>query len=627
MRCDLCRENHEPTQPCRTALASNGNAPPVGDDTIVGRKLGSFRLLERIGVGGMGSVYLAEHVVIGSRVAVKILHPSLSCDHSILQRFHAEARAVNLIGHENILRIFDLCREGDLHYLIMEYLEGRPLSRFANGPLEAERAIPILAQVCDALAAAHDHGVVHRDLKPDNVFLIEPRGRPPFVKLLDFGVAKLLQDAQAITAVGLVVGTPAYMAPEQFEGTSIDGRADVYALGVLSYWLSTGQMPFRGDKVSQLMRAHLVTPPPPPVALRPEIQKRWSEITVRAMAKRPEDRYQDARMMKADLLAVLDTPAPQVLPAALRPATPRPQRLPMNVEILRADGGVLRKAAGMELSKDGVFLGGSDLTPPVFSSLWLRIHGPKGGSVKLECEVVRHVSAAQAQAWGMSEGVGVQFVHATEAQKRALTALLKGEPVPELPDPRQAADVGGPDPEVVLAPLRKRAAAAGTDPYGLLDVSADADASSIRGRAKELRKQLQGCRAPRATAEQAAEAERLLEKLSRALQTLAEPLRRAEWDAIHGNYAGVAQALAAGLTVTELEKLRSRFLADHPRAGSHATLETMCGRAFEQQGELQQAAAAYERALEHDPLDLLVHQRLAALRRQRAEQARVVAPV
>ena len=422
MCCQLCREDHDLAQPCRTALgskASKNDAPAfVEDDVMVGRQLGSFRLLERLGAGGMGSVYLAEHVVIGSRVAVKILHPSLSCDQSILQRFHAEARAVNLIGHENILRIFDLCREGDLRYLIMEYLEGRPLTKYANGPMPAEKAIPLLAQVCDALAAAHDHGVVHRDLKPDNVFLLEPRGRPPFVKLLDFGVAKLLQDAQAITAVGIVVGTPAYMAPEQFEGASIDGRADIYSLGVLSYWLSTGQLPFRSDKISALMRAHLVTPPPPPIGLQPEMQKRWSEITMRAMAKRPEDRYQDARMMKAELLSVLDTPAQLGIPAALRPITPRPQRLPVDVEVLGANGGALRKAAGMELSKDGVFLSGSGFTPPVFSSLAIRIHGLKGGSVKLDCEVVRHVSAAQAQAWGMSEGVGVQFVHVTNRLQR-----------------------------------------------------------------------------------------------------------------------------------------------------------------------------------------------------------------
>jgi serine/threonine-protein kinase len=260
--------------------------------------------------------------------------------------------------------------------------------------------------------------------------------------------------------------------------------------------------------------------------------------------------------------------------------------------------------------------------PPLFSSLRIALHAAKGGIVRLECEVVRHVSSAQALAWGMSEGVGVAFAHVTEAQKRALAALLKGEPLPvETPPAMPAIDVGGPEPEVVLAPLRKRAAGAGMDPYALLDVSGDADASAVRARGRELRKALQGCRPPRASTDQAAEAERLMDKVARALQTLTEPPQRAEWDAAHGNFAGVTQAIAAGLTVTELERLRSRFLAERPRAASHATLETMCGRAFEQQGELEQAAAAYARALAHDPLDLLVHQRLSALRRQHHERA------
>ncbi|HEY8206751.1 MAG TPA: protein kinase [Myxococcaceae bacterium] len=593
----------------------------------MGRRLGSFRLLRRLGTGGMGAVYLAEHVVIGSRVAVKVLHPSLSTDSSILQRFHAEARAVNLIGHEHILKIYDLCHEDGLHYLIMEYLEGQPLSRYASEPLPAEKAIPLLAQVCDALAAAHDHGVVHRDLKPENIFLVERRGAPPFVKLLDFGVAKLLEDAAAITSAGMVVGTPAYMAPEQFESGPIDGRTDLYALGAVSYQISTGRLPFNSDKVAQLMRAHLVSVPTAPNLVRKDIPARWSEITLRALSKRPEDRYRDARAMKADLLASMDAPAPRpAAPAAQKPAVPRPVRPTFNVDVLEAKGNAGRRTTGMELSKDGVFLAGAGFAPRLFSTLHLTLHGAAGGVVRLEGEVVRYVSSAQALAWGMSEGVGVQFVHVTAAQKRALVALLKGVPIPPEPEPAlDAANVGGPDPEVVLAPLRKRASKVG-DPYAVLDVSIDADASTIRSRGRELRKGLQAVRTPRASAEQVAEAERLMERISRALQMLAEPPLRAEYDAAIGNYVGIAQSIAAGLTVTELERLRSRFLAERPKAASHATLETMCARSFEQQGELEQAAAAYERALRYDPLDLLVHQRLSSLRRQQRHEQRPSAP-
>jgi serine/threonine-protein kinase len=590
---------------------------------MVGRQLGSFRLLKRLGSGGMGSVYLAEHVVIGSRVAVKVLHPSLATEPTILQRFHAEARAVNLIGHDNILKIYDLCREDSLYYLIMEYLEGRALSKLTQAPLPADKAIPLLLQVCDALAAAHDHGVVHRDLKPENVFLVERRGRPPFVKLLDFGVAKLMEETTSLTAVGMIIGTPTYMAPEQFRGGPVDARTDIYAMGVMSYQLATGVLPFNPAKLGPLMRAHLETPPTPPAILRPEMHRRWSEITLRAMAKDPDDRYPDVRSLQQELLSVLDgplrTPAPPPRTLTPPPVAPaRPTRPAMDVDVLGTDGSAVRTVLGTELTKDGVFLAGPSFAPPLFSPLKIALR-VLGGVLRLDCEVVRHVSSGQAIAWGMSEGVGVQFVRLTSSQKRALAALVRGDPIPAETPPSLLAPVA--DPEPVLAPIRGRSAAAGTDPYALLDVSPDADAAAIRARARELRRDLQSCHSPDATPEQRSEAASLELRVLGALQQLTEPLRRAEYDAARGNYAGVAQAIAGGLTVTELERLRRRFLDENPRAASHAALESTCGRAYEQQGEVEKATLAYERALRHDPLDLMVHQRFSALRRRKGERA------
>ncbi|HZX42108.1 MAG TPA: serine/threonine-protein kinase, partial [Myxococcaceae bacterium] len=206
-------------------------------DPLLGTTVGSFRLVRRIGHGGMGSVYLGEQTLIGSKVAVKVLHEHLASDASLVQRFYAEARAVNLIGHPNIVNIFDMnVVPPRRYYLIMEYLEGEPLSAAPAGPMPPERALPILVQVCQALQAAHARGVVHRDLKPENVFLCRRDG-PPFVKILDFGIAKLFggETQEGQTHAGWIVGTPEYMAPEQGAGEALDGRADLYALGVIAY--------------------------------------------------------------------------------------------------------------------------------------------------------------------------------------------------------------------------------------------------------------------------------------------------------------------------------------------------------------------------------------------------------
>ncbi|HEY8208384.1 MAG TPA: serine/threonine-protein kinase [Myxococcaceae bacterium] len=406
-------------------------APAFDVDTLIGCRLGSFQLLRHLGTGAMGSVFLAQHAVVGSRVAVKLLHPALSGDPVILQRFQDESRAVNLIGHSNIRAVHELGHDGRLHYLVMEYLDGKPLSQ-AKLPMKPEQAIPVLTQLCDALGAAHQRGVVHRDLKPDNVMLLEQAGGVPLVKLMDFGTAKLLQDAGGRTGAGHLMGTPSTMAPEQFNGGPIDGRADLYALGVLSYLLATGELPFEARSIPALMRAHLEEPPVPPASRRPGVDPKWSEITMRALAKRPEDRYQDAEAFRAELLSVLDPvvdkPAPRL---TLVPApAPSPSRPALKVDVTDAGGVPLPASNGMELSMDGIFLASPGFAPSLFSMLRLAIHGPGGDVVRLSGEVVRSVSAARALAWGMSEGVGVQFSHCTEEQKRALATLLRGEVSP-----------------------------------------------------------------------------------------------------------------------------------------------------------------------------------------------------
>ena len=197
-------------------------------DALIGQQVGSYKILKLLGTGGMGSVYLGEHSGIGSRVAIKFLHEHLSSNADLVQRFYAEARAVNVIGHANIVSIFDMnVLPPNRYYLVMEYLEGNSLESQVGGSMPMTRAVPILAQVCDALDQAHELGVVHRDLKPENLMLVKRGRQEDFVKILDFGIAKLQSTmSNRKTATGVIIGTPDYMAPEQAGGDAIDGRTD-----------------------------------------------------------------------------------------------------------------------------------------------------------------------------------------------------------------------------------------------------------------------------------------------------------------------------------------------------------------------------------------------------------------
>jgi tRNA A-37 threonylcarbamoyl transferase component Bud32 len=227
--------------------------------------LGSYRLVRMLGEGGMGRVYLAEHTLIGRRVALKLLHPDYASNPKAVRRFFGEARAVNQIRHPNIVEITDFVEDGAEKYYIMEYLEGESLkaSQLRSGILPLGRSIPIVIQVASALAAAHAASIVHRDVKPDNVFLIEKDGRRDFVKLLDFGVAKLpesqIPGSMQKTVAGAIIGTPEYMSPEQAAGTEVDHRSDIYSLGVILYELVTGRTPFTAKSFGEIVVKHMTS--------------------------------------------------------------------------------------------------------------------------------------------------------------------------------------------------------------------------------------------------------------------------------------------------------------------------------------------------------------------------------
>ncbi|MDP9375880.1 MAG: serine/threonine protein kinase, partial [Chloroflexota bacterium] len=259
------------------------------------RILGSYRLLERIGKGGMGEVYRAQHLKLRREAAVKVLPASLAAEQDFLKRFEREAASVASLDHPNILPVWDYGEQGGIPYLVMPYVKGGTLKdRLERGPLPPAEITPYLTQMAEALDYAHERGIVHRDVKPANM-LLDGRGR---LYLSDFGVAKALEGAEGLTRTGVGVGTPEYMAPEQAQGRA-DPRSDLYALGVILYQMLTGRVPFTGNStVEVLMRQVQGTMPLMPLrAMGTAVPLAVEAVLQKALAKDPNARFQTGRAL------------------------------------------------------------------------------------------------------------------------------------------------------------------------------------------------------------------------------------------------------------------------------------------------------------------------------------------
>jgi serine/threonine-protein kinase len=279
---------------------------PADADQLIGTKLAdSYEVLRVIGEGGMGRVYEARHARLpNKRYAVKVLHGDLSRQPEVVTRFQREAEAASTLSHPNVIGVYDVNRTADGRpYIVCEMLEGEELGDYLEraGRLPVGAAVRIVRQVCQALATAHAHGIVHRDVKPENVFLT---GDPaaPSAKVLDFGISKITEAGSSLTKTGMVMGTPAYMAPEQARGDKIDHRADIYAVGAMLYHAITGQRPFEdaNDPLATLT-AVLVQEPPRPCSLVADLPEALELVIQRAMAKDPRDRHQSLDDLDADL--------------------------------------------------------------------------------------------------------------------------------------------------------------------------------------------------------------------------------------------------------------------------------------------------------------------------------------
>lgn len=302
-----------------------GSAPEAADDELVGRVLsGTYRVTAVLGEGGMGRVYAAEHMRLsGKRFAIKVLHHDLVRQEHLQARFEREAEAMGLLHHRNIVGVYDVDRTEDGRpFMVCEFLEGRELGDYLDevGKLTLDVAVSIGQQLCRALSVAHAAGVTHRDMKPENVFLVGDDQRRPSVKLLDFGLARLEgPDADSLTQAGTIMGTPSYMAPEQAKGSRVDGRADVYAVGAILYRALTGQRPYEREDARATLAALLVEEPPRPRAIDPRITEDVEVVIQTAMARNPADRYQTAEDLE-------DALAPLASRGQLAPATTPPPR-------------------------------------------------------------------------------------------------------------------------------------------------------------------------------------------------------------------------------------------------------------------------------------------------------------
>ncbi|MBP9084632.1 MAG: protein kinase [Kofleriaceae bacterium] len=321
------RRNHSPSEmsvlsaagDARSALAGLGKRDEY--ENMIGQTLdGRYRIEKKIGEGGMGVVFAAKHVIIERPLAIKVLRREVMRDTGTIKRFEQEAQAASRIGHPNIVDVTDFGTTPDgMTYSVMEYINGDTLARVNRqmAPLALPRIFRIAAQLARALGAAHDKGIVHRDLKPDNVFLVDRDGRADFVKIVDFGIAKMQPlDGNAggarLTKVGSVFGTPEYMAPEQAAGRSdTDGRVDIYALGIIMYEMVTGKLPHKGDSTVRTIAMQMLDAPVPPTQLRPDlnIPPEFEAVILKALAKKREQRYQTM----GELLAALEIVARQVM--------------------------------------------------------------------------------------------------------------------------------------------------------------------------------------------------------------------------------------------------------------------------------------------------------------------------
>jgi tRNA A-37 threonylcarbamoyl transferase component Bud32 len=370
---------------------------------LSGKKLKDFYILRRLGRGAMAEVYLAQQVSLGRQVAFKVLNEDLARDPNYVRRFNHEARAAAALVHAGIVQIYEVGEDQGVHYIVQEYVPGRNLGEVArsSGSLSPQLTLDILRQVTAALCKASAEGIVHRDIKPENIML----AKSGEVKVADFGLARVVGDGGAnLTQIGVTMGTPLYMSPEQIEGRELDSRSDIYSLGCTAYHMLAGNPPFSGDTPLSVAVQHLNQAPPSLVGSRPEIPARLAQVVDRMMAKKPGDRFTDPGALLYELHALTAEGAEQgwatrpdytslaeILQAADQrsAATTRLDELMKNTAIARTKRvSIGRLAAALlacllagvaiaALTRPASLLAGAQNGPPQLPDIWRQLYHAK----------------------------------------------------------------------------------------------------------------------------------------------------------------------------------------------------------------------------------------------------------
>ena len=411
---------------CKAAFQSRSTCPrdrvPTRadlSDPLLGEVIGDrYRVLDRVAAGGMGQVYRAAHARIASLFAVKVLYGDLAFDPGMRARFQREAEATSLLSHRHIVRVLDFGETpAGLLYLAMEYVDGASLSGVLarEGRLSEARAVMFARQVARGLAHAHERGIVHRDLKTDNVLVVREDEDEEVAKILDFGLAQIRTE-QRLTQAGQVFGTPQYMAPEQFFRADVDARADLYSLGVMMQELLTGAIPFDAPTLADMARLHSQVPPPSLRASAPHVSAQLEAIVARLLAKSPDERYPSARALLDALRPLASAPAPVAAPVSVPVSRPPEKAIPPAVRG-PIEAAILRGAPAYNA---GDYAGCAALYAQTAKQLvdYELAQGPVAGRARIRAALARASKAATPSdaAWEMR--YALDDLHAATAAPR-----------------------------------------------------------------------------------------------------------------------------------------------------------------------------------------------------------------